>query len=68
MNRPKRETKQINRYNPSQQQPRKRQQPIPAIPVIQENRALNLDLPPSQDIKFSKDWGEITNPFWYNNF
>lgn len=34
-------------------------------------RTLNLDLsdvPPSGDIKFSKDWGLNTNPFWVKHF
>jgi len=60
MNRPKRENKQIERFKPSAQA-------IPAI-VVPQNRTLNLQLPKSQDIKFSNDWGEWNNPFWYNNF
>jgi len=34
-------------------------------------RTLNLDLsdvPPSGDIKFSKDWGLYNNPFWVKHF
>ncbi len=31
-------------------------------------RTLTLDLPPSSDIKFSKDWGDNNNPFWVKHF
>ena len=43
---------------------------LPAAPQkskTTEPRTLNLDLsdmPPSNDIKFSKDWGEYNNEFW----
>jgi hypothetical protein len=36
-----------------------------------EQRILNLDLPenpPSDDIKFTTDWGEPSNPYWKDNF
>jgi hypothetical protein len=58
MNRPKRDIKQVDRYKPSAQ----------AIPAIVLPRELNIELPKSNDVKFSKDWGEYNNPFWYNKF
>ena len=46
-------------------------QAIPAIVRSPVRRVLDLDIsnvPPSDDIKFSSDWGEFNNKFWLENF
>jgi hypothetical protein len=51
-------------------QPVGNNQPMAAI-VRSPRRVLNLDLPdapPSDNIKFSSDWGEYNNEFWVKYF
>lgn len=48
-----------------------RETKAPLKPTREPKRTLNLDLsdiPPSDDIKFSKDFSLYNHPFWMNNF
>ena len=74
MNRPKRETKAPQRLIEDDEPVAKK--PVKKTPpkVKKEKepvRTLNLDLsdvPPSDDFKFSKDFGEYNNKFWVTYF